>query len=142
MPLRPGVYEPRDAVLERGGLAGNAEERIAAWRGRASGREWQRAQSGPQRNPRRTPFEHCVYGIDRFLRRRQGIYEYTTHAQCLFRIERSRAEHGFKLADGAQVRAGDRLLKLHLWNEHIPAMGSQGPSVACLLYTSPSPRDS
>ena len=78
----------------------------------------------------RTLFENSVYALDRFLRRRRGIYEYTTHPQCLFRIERTRVEHAFTLADGVQLRAGDRLLKLHLWNEHIPPMGTHGPSVA------------
>jgi hypothetical protein len=111
-------------------LAGNAEQQIASWRAQPSGlgRQPRHSQSSE-----RSLFEHCVYALDRFLRRRQGIYEYTTHAQCLFRIERSRAEHGITLADGVRVRPGDRLLKLHLWNEHIPAMGSRGPSVAWAL---------
>jgi hypothetical protein len=130
MPLRPGVYEPSDTLLEQGSLGASAEPPIAACPTPVAGLAWEKARSRWQRSCDRTWFEHTVYALDRFLRRRQGIYEYTTHAQCLFRIERSRAEHRFTLADGTHIRTGDRILKLHLWNEHIPPMAAEGPTVA------------
>jgi hypothetical protein len=64
-----------------------------------------------------------IWSLDRWLRTRQGVYEYTADAECLFRIQRARAERAFSLSDGTQVRAGEPILTLHFWNEHIPAMG-------------------
>jgi len=74
--------------------------------------------------------EQAIWALDHWLRERQGIYEYTDHAECLFRIERARATHSFTLSDGTGVRPGDPLIELHLWNEHIPVMGRRGPTLA------------
>lgn len=71
-----------------------------------------------------------VFKLDGWLRRRQGIYEYTTDRRCLFRAEIGRAERALVLADGTQLAAGDPILILHFWNENIPPMGLGGPSVA------------
>ncbi len=71
-----------------------------------------------------------IFGLDRWLCRRFGIYEYSGRSECLFRAEIRRAEENMRLADGLRVKIGDPLLQLHLWNEHVPAMGREGPSVA------------
>jgi YkoP domain len=73
--------------------------------------------------------EHAVYGLDRWLRRRQGVYEYTDNPVCLFRINRVEAEQSFTLADGSRIRLGDPILNLHLWNEQMPPMPADGPTV-------------
>ena len=72
----------------------------------------------------------AVFALDRWLRRRQDIYEFTNHPQCLFRIQCARAECAFELTDGTVVRPGSRLLTLHLWNEHVPHIGPRGPTLA------------
>ena len=74
--------------------------------------------------------ERAVFTLDRWLRRREGIYEYSTNPRCLFRIGLVKADQDVTLADGTEIRAGDTLLMLHLWNENMPAMGKHGPSVA------------
>ncbi|MGH8298791.1 MAG: YkoP family protein [Steroidobacteraceae bacterium] len=74
--------------------------------------------------------EQWVFGLDRWLRRWHGVYEFSTHRDCLFRAERCFAEESLLLSDGVRVRRGDPLLRVHLWNEHMPAMGQQGPTVA------------
>ncbi|HVS77573.1 MAG TPA: hypothetical protein VHE11_11605 [Steroidobacteraceae bacterium] len=74
--------------------------------------------------------EQWVFSLDRWLRRWHGIYEFTAHRDCLFRAERCVAEETLLLSDGVRVRRGDPLLKVHLWNEHMPAMGQDGPTVA------------
>jgi len=74
--------------------------------------------------------EHWVFSLDRWLRRWHGVYEFSTHRECLFRAERCVAEESLLLSDGVRVRRGDPLLKVHLWNEHMPAMGQAGPTVA------------
>ncbi|MHB1542767.1 MAG: hypothetical protein ACYCYH_15940, partial [Steroidobacteraceae bacterium] len=71
-----------------------------------------------------------IWGLDRWLRHRLGIYEYSTVPRCLLRAERCSADGPTELADGVRVRAGDPLLRLHLWNERVPPMGPQGPSMA------------
>ena len=74
--------------------------------------------------------EQAIWALDQWLRERQGIYEYTDQAECLFRIQRERAPHSFDFSDGTRVRAGDPIIGLHLWNEHIPVMGRCGPTLA------------
>jgi hypothetical protein len=71
-----------------------------------------------------------VLGLDRLLRRWHGVYEFTAHHGCLFRAERSRAEQTLLLRDGTRVHRGQPLLKLHLWNEHMPLMGAHGATLA------------
>lgn len=74
--------------------------------------------------------EYAVFKLDRWLRRRQGIYEYTTDSRCLFRVEVGRADQALVLADDTRIDVGDPILILHLWNEHIPPMGADGPTMA------------
>lgn len=74
--------------------------------------------------------EQWVFSLDRWLRRWHGVYEFTAHRDCIFRVERGLAEESLLLADGAWVRRGDPVLKVHLWNEHMPAMGQEGPTIA------------
>jgi hypothetical protein len=64
------------------------------------------------------------------VRRHHAIYEYSSHARCIFRINHARAEHSMLLRDGTHICRGDPIIKLHLWNEHMPSMGDRGPSVA------------
>lgn len=74
--------------------------------------------------------EQWVFSLDRWLRRRHGVYEFTTKRECILRAERGLAEESLLLADGVRVRRGDPVLKVHLWNEHMPAMGQEGPTIA------------
>jgi hypothetical protein len=74
--------------------------------------------------------EQWVFSLDRWLRRWHGIYEFTAHRDCLFRVERCLAEETLLLSDGARVRRGDPLLRIHLWNEHMPVMRQDGPTIA------------
>jgi YkoP domain len=74
--------------------------------------------------------EHAVYGLDRWLRRRHGVYEYTNDPECIFRINRAAAEVDLLLSDGSHIRPGDPILNLHLWNEHIQPMPHDGATLA------------
>ena len=74
--------------------------------------------------------ESAVFTLDRWLRRRQDIYEYTTHPQCVFRIQSVRVEETLSFQDGTLVHPGSRVLALHCWNEHVPVMGPRGPTLA------------
>jgi hypothetical protein len=68
--------------------------------------------------------------IDDGLRLRKNVCEYTDDPQCVFRIQITEAQHDILFSDGAVVRTGDRLISLHLWNEHIPAIPPDGPTFA------------
>ncbi|MGC8522030.1 MAG: YkoP family protein [Steroidobacteraceae bacterium] len=81
-------------------------------------------------SPRSPRARRWIFSLDRHLRRHYGIYEYTTHRECLLRAERCRADERIVLSDGTRVEPGDPLLRLHLWNEHMPPMGPHGPSMA------------
>lgn len=74
--------------------------------------------------------EQWVFRLDRWLRRWHGVYEFTAHRDCLLRAERCLADESLLLSDGVRVRRGDPVLKVHLWNEHMPAMGQSGPTIA------------
>jgi hypothetical protein len=73
--------------------------------------------------------ETAVFALDHWLCRRRGVFDYSLEPQCLFRLEQRRADDTLILADGTRVRAGARVLVLHLWNEHVPLMGRSGPTV-------------
>ena len=73
--------------------------------------------------------ENAVFGLDRWLRRRQGVFEYTDDPACIFRIQHARAEQPLALSGGARIEPGMPILNLHLWNEHIPLMGPEGATV-------------
>lgn len=79
----------------------------------------------PATEERRTWISRAVFALDRHLRRQQGIYEYSTSAECLFRVQESRADAVVHLGDGTRILAGTPTLRLHLWNEHIPRMSTR-----------------
>ena len=82
--------------------------------------------------------ENAVFGLDRWLRRRQGVFEYTDDPTCVFRIQLAQAETPLTLPGGAQIEPGMPLLNLHLWNEHIPLMGPEGATVGWARHLSRS----
>ncbi len=74
--------------------------------------------------------ERTILALDAWLRRRQGVFEFTDVDDCVFRLQRARAEQPLRLADGTEISPGDPILTLHFWNEHMPALGRRGASVA------------
>jgi hypothetical protein len=74
--------------------------------------------------------EHAVFGFDRWLRQRQGVYEYSDDPRCFFRVQRMTAERDVALGDGRRIGRGTPVLNLHLWNEHVPPLGSNGFGIA------------
>lgn len=80
--------------------------------------------------------ENAVFGLDRWLRRRQGIFEYTDDPACIFRIQRALAEGPLTLSSGAQIEPGMPILNLHLWNEHVPLMGPGGATIGWACHAS------
>jgi hypothetical protein len=74
--------------------------------------------------------EHAVLGFDRGPLQRQGVYEYSDDPRCFFRVQRMTAERDVALGDGRRIGRGTPVLNLHLWNEHVPPLGSNGFGIA------------
>jgi hypothetical protein len=72
----------------------------------------------------------AVFALDRRIRRRIGVFEYSVHPECLFRLQVVTVEDPVALVDGTSVRPGSRVLVLHLWNEQMPVIGRTGPTLA------------
>jgi YkoP domain len=68
--------------------------------------------------------------IDRRLRERHGVTEYSRSADCMLRIQIIRSNNELRLSDGTRIRGGDRVVDLHLWNEHIPVVRKGGATLA------------
>jgi hypothetical protein len=72
----------------------------------------------------------AVFFLDSWLRRRQGVFEYSADPACMFRLQRATAEHYVELRDGTVVLPGNPILRLHVWNEHVRAMRADGSDFA------------
>jgi hypothetical protein len=68
--------------------------------------------------------------IDKALRARQGIFEYSDSPHCIFRMHVASSASDVVLADGTRLPAGSRLVNLHLWNERLPPFPDRGPTLA------------
>jgi hypothetical protein len=88
----------------------------------------------------RTPIEHAppchpwfaraVLGFDAWLRRRNGVYEYSHHPHCAFRMQIARVRQEIPLADGTHLHPGDRVIELHIWNEQFPCFAAAGATLS------------
>jgi hypothetical protein len=67
--------------------------------------------------------------FDGLLRRACGVVEFCDDLQCLLRVQLARCPRPLRLSDGTEVRRGESVLMLHLWNEHFPPMGPAGPDL-------------
>jgi hypothetical protein len=72
----------------------------------------------------RNPLRRAIGGLDRLLRRLEGIAEYSENPDCLLRFAGGRAQRDLHLADGCRVARGAQILDLHLWNEHLLGLPS------------------
>src|SRR5215469_14358202 len=78
------------------------------------------------RHPQQSPYSHprmaeLIFALDKLLRERYGVLEYSSHPSCIFRIEICFSRRNLTLRDGTRLSAGDRIARLHYWNEQVPA---------------------
>jgi hypothetical protein len=85
--------------------------------------------SGANRH-RRPPWAKFIFALDSWLRRREGVFEYSYKPDCIFRAQFSRLSSDILLSDGTFGRPGDRVIDLHFWNEQIPVTPIAGNSLA------------
>lgn len=90
-----------------------------------------RIENRPGANRHTRPlWAELVFALDRWLRRREGVFEYCHQPDCILRAQLSRLSSDVLLSDGTFGRAGDRVIDLHFWNEHIPVKPVAGYSLA------------
>ncbi len=71
-----------------------------------------------------------LFALDARLRRRQAVFEYTRDRRCVFRLDLGRSPRVLVLRDGTRVHPGQRIARLHFWNEQIPPLPENGPTIA------------
>lgn len=72
----------------------------------------------------------ALFAFDAWLRRRQAVFEYTSNPACVFRLDISRSRRPLVLRDGTRVHPGQRIARLHFWNEQVPPVPKQGATIA------------
>jgi hypothetical protein len=75
----------------------------------------------------------AVRGLDTLVRRAYHVWEFTQDENCILRIAVGRSAGEIALSDGTRIEKGELVGELHLWNEHLPRMDEQGPSLVWAL---------
>jgi hypothetical protein len=91
---------------------------------------WESAGRDSWARRRHSRVAALVFAFDRLLRWRQGVFEYTAHPACVFRLQISRCERDRELRDGTRLLAGQRFAQLHYWTEQMPPIPLSGPTIA------------
>ena len=89
-----------------------------------------RIEYRPGANRTRPLWAEFIFALDTWLRRREGVFEYSHKPDCILRAQLSRLTSDVLLSDGTFGRPGDRVIDLHLWNEQIPVTPIAGYSLA------------
>jgi hypothetical protein len=72
--------------------------------------------------------------FDGYLSRTEKIFTFTDAENCLLRLQIARAPYRVEFA-GQSVEAGEAVLAIHLWNEHIPKLAPEGSDLAWAAQT-------
>ncbi len=71
-----------------------------------------------------------VFAIDRYMRRRLHIWEFSDDPDCILRVGLVRSRWEVTLNDGTVVRRGETIGMIHAWNERVPPIPSTGADMA------------
>ncbi len=77
----------------------------------------------------------AVRGLDTLVRRAYHVREFTQDEGCILRTALGRSAREITLSDGTRIEKGEVVGELHLWNEHLPRMDEEGPSLEWALKT-------
>ncbi len=67
-----------------------------------------------------------VIAIDRRMRRRLGIWEFSDDPDCILRVGVVRSRWNLPVSDGTVIQKGERIGMIHAWNERIPPIPPGG----------------
>lgn len=70
-----------------------------------------------------------LFAFDTRLRQHHGVIEYSADPACIFRLEIAATHRHLRLADGTDLRPGERIARLHFWNAHIPPVPHDGTTI-------------
>ena len=71
-----------------------------------------------------------VIAIDRSMRRRLGIWEFSDDPDCILRVGLTRSRWEMTLNDGTVIRRGETIGMIHAWNERVPPIPPTGADMA------------
>jgi hypothetical protein len=72
------------------------------------------------------PLRRAIHRFDARLRREQGVIEFSNRADCVLRIGVVAAPARVTLSDGRVIEAGQPVIGLHFWNEHLASIDGTG----------------
>jgi hypothetical protein len=90
---------------------------------------WDSAERATRSSYSRPRLAEVVLAFDAWMRRRQAVFEYTDDPACVFRLDICPAPRLLILADGTRIEPGQRMARLHYWNEQVPPMPAAGPTI-------------
>ena len=81
------------------------------------------------------PYSHpwladLLFALDGRLQRRHAVFEYTGNPVCIFRVDIACSPERLALRDGTRLQRGERIARLHFWNEHVPPVPQDGATIA------------
>ncbi len=81
---------------------------------------------------RRSPdlLSRLVFAIDRYMRRRLRIWEFSDDPDCILRVGLTRSRWEVTLNDGTVIRRGETIGMIHAWNERVPPIPPTGADMA------------
>ena len=91
---------------------------------------WDSAERATRSPRSRRWLAEALAVLDARLRARQAVFEYTQNPACVFRLDISPVARTLALRDGTCVHPGQRMARLHFWNEQIPAVPRDGATIA------------
>ena len=71
-----------------------------------------------------------LFALDGRLQRRHAVFEYTGNPVCIFRVDIACSPERLALHDGTRLQRGERIVRLHFWNEHVPPVPQDGATIA------------
>lgn len=72
--------------------------------------------------------------FDRWVAVQQGIIPFSKDESCILRIQPTRLSYPLHLP-GKIIPTGERVLRMHLWNDHLPTMPLQGADLGWAAQT-------
>lgn len=73
-----------------------------------------------------------VRWIDRILRKRGRVYEFSYDPDCIMRIQLKKANHEVSVG-GETIYKGEQVLAIHIWNERMPKIPKEGVNLEWAL---------
>ncbi|MGA7324418.1 MAG: hypothetical protein WBX25_08045 [Rhodomicrobium sp.] len=88
------------------------------------------AHSGGPSNRLQSLLASAVFGVDRYLQRREGVFCFTSDTHCIFRIKIASLGAEVILDNEITLSAGMEIVELHIWNEQVPTLRDHVSPVA------------